>query len=664
MKPVDDVLPRPTLLRMLGVLLWVLAPHALRLPVWESALILGCLLWRFGALQRGWPLPPTLLRAVLTFSAFGAIYLSFGRINGQHSGTALLVLMTGLKLLEMRSRRDVLVVVILLYFLLLTHFLFSQELWTLAWMLGSAVLITALLIEIQHRHQLLPFRQTLRMSLRLTGQALPLMVLIFLLFPRIPGPLWGLPADAGASRTGIPDSMSPGDIADLILSEAVAFRVQFEGEPPAQRDLYWRGPVFDFFDGRKWETGFRRSDLPAADIRPGGRALSYEMVLEPTRTHWLFGLEMTDPAALPPESRINSDAQLIARKRVIERRLYRAVARPDYQLDPSPLSRWAEITNLRLPDDSAPRTRALIRQWQDRGLAGSALIDHALDHFRSQPFRYTLRPPLLGNQPIDEFLFDSRAGFCEHYASSFVVMMRLAGIPARVVVGYQGGEPNAVGDYWVVRQSDAHAWAEVWLPKRGWIRVDPTAAVSPDRIERSFDDVMAGAPAERPLWQGGERLWSAAVARWDWFNAQWNRWVLAYGPEVQRDVLQRLGIRDWGAMVLWLTAGVAVILAALSVHLLRSRQPRPPREPAVREWQRLRGILLAAGLPSSDSEGPLDLINRAARRWPQHAEALQTCGRLYCELRYLDDPGCPPPEVQLRAAVTHCKKRFLESSSP
>ena len=662
MKPVDDILPRPTLLRMLLALLLVLAPHALRLPIWESLLIILCLGWRYGALQRGWPLPPTLLRTVMTFAAFGAIYLSFGRINGQHSGTALLVLMTGLKLLEMRSRRDVLVVVTLMYFLLLTHFLFSQEIWTLLWMLGSIVLITALLIEIQHRQAVLPFRMTLRMSLRLTAQALPVMLLIFLLFPRIPGPLWGLPADAGASRSGIPDSMSPGDIADLILSEAVAFRVHFEDATPSQRDLYWRGPVFDFFDGRKWETGFRRNDAPPPPMQFSGPALPYEMVLEPTRTHWLFGLEMSDPQALPPESRLNSDAQLVARKRVTERRLYRAVAHPEYQLQPEALNRWTRTANLRLPEDSAPRTRSLIAAWRGEGLDDAAMVERALTTFRTESFRYTLRPPLLGDQPIDEFLFDTRAGFCEHYASSFVVMMRLAGIPARVVVGYQGGEPNAVGAYWVVRQSDAHAWTEVWLEDAGWKRVDPTAAVSPDRIERSFDNVMAGAAEQRPLWTGGERLWGAAVARWDWVNAQWNRWVLAYGPEVQRDVLGRLGIHDWGAMVLWLTGGVSLLLVALSVQLFRSRRPAPPPERAAREWQRLRRILHAAGLPSSDSEGPRDLVARAARRWPGEADLLHDIGEQYCALRYLGEPS-PERESNLRQAVTHCKVRLKHAAA-
>lgn len=659
---VDDVLPRTTLLRMLAVLVLVLAPHALRLPWWESVAVAASLLWRYAALQRGWPLPGMAVRVILTVSAFIAVYLSFGRINGQHSGTALLVLMTGFKLLEMRSRRDVMVVVFLLYFLLLTHFLFSQEIWTLLWMLSSAVMITALLIEIHHREPLLPFRETLRLSLRLTGQALPVMLVIFVLFPRIPGPLWGLPADAGASRSGIPDSMSPGDIADLILSEAVAFRVQFEGTPPSQRDLYWRGPVFDFYDGRKWEIGFRRNDAPTPDMRFEGAALPYEMVLEPTRTHWLFGLELTDTAALPPETRVNSDAQLVARKRVTERRLYRAVARTDFQLEPDGLSRWQEASNLRLPDDVAPGARALVSGWRDDGLDDPAMIERALRYFRQEPFRYTLQPPLLGAQPVDEFLFQTRAGFCEHYASSFVVMMRLAGIPSRVVVGYQGGEPNGVGGYWVVRQSDAHAWTEVWLDGVGWQRVDPTAAVSPDRIEQGFSESIAGGGGGDPdFWDRGEGLWTATVARWDWLNAKWNRWVLAYGPEVQRDVLSRLGIDDWTEMVLWLTAGVTGLLALISLQLLRGLRPPRPADAASREWQRLQRHLARQGLHQQAHEGPRDFIRRLCAQRPQQAALLTAAGNAYEQLRYLQAPDADGLQ-RLREAVNALLKAPADRS--
>ena len=254
-----DVLPRAVLLRLIGLLVLVLAPHALRVPVWESALVAVAIGWRLAHLQRGVPLPGRVIKSLLTIAAFAGVYVTYGRVNGQHPGTALLVLMAALKLLEMRSQRDVRVMVALLYFLVFTHFLFSQEIWTVAWLLVTVVGVTGLLVEVNTRAATgdgagRAWPQHWRLGGVIVAQALPLMVVLFVLFPRIPGPLWGLPADAGSSRSGVPDSMSPGDIAELILNEAIAFRVRFEGEPPGQRQLYWRGPVFERYDGRRWDA--------------------------------------------------------------------------------------------------------------------------------------------------------------------------------------------------------------------------------------------------------------------------------------------------------------------------------------------------------------------------------------------------------------------------
>lgn len=647
------VLPRTTLLRLLALLVLVLAPHALRIPLWETLLILLALVWRYLHLQRGLPLPGRWLRTALAVTAFAAVYLSYGRINGQQSGTALLVLMVALKLLEMRSRRDVMVLVYLMYFLLLTHFLFSQEIWTLLWLLACAIGITALLVEISHRHSVLPLRQSLRQSALMVGQALPVMLVIFVLFPRIPGPLWGLPADAGAAsaRTGLSDSMSPGDISDLILSEAVAFRVNFEGRAPAQRDLYWRGPVFDFYDGRKWETGFRGPERTPVDLEVGGQAIDYELVLEPSRGYWMLALEMPLPSAIPEKSKLTQDGQLISTQRLSDRRLYRARSHTDYRLQSAGLSPWQRASHLRLPQNAAPRTRVLVQSWRDEGLDDAAMITRSLQHFRNEAFHYTLSPPVLGTQPVDQFLFETRAGFCEHYASSFVVMMRAAGIPARVITGYQGGTANVVGDYWVVRQSDAHAWAEVWLPGEGWRRVDPTAAVSPDRIEQGLRSAMED-EANLPdfLRRSGEGLWVLAQARWDFLNAQWNRWVLAYGPEVQQELMARLGIRDWTQMVLWLTGLVTMLLALVSLLLLRGLRAPPPPDTASRLWRQIQRRLARVGLRQRPDEGAGDFAARAAAAWPAAGPALTEAAQHYQALRYLE--GADPERTQaLKQAI-------------
>jgi protein-glutamine gamma-glutamyltransferase len=300
-----DYLPHRSLLRLLAVLALVVAPHLWRLPWWETTAVVALLVWRAIASARQWSLPPQALKLALALTAATAVYLTFGRVTGQNAGIALLVLMLALKLTEMRSRRDVMVVVFLMYFLLVTHFLFSQEIWTIGYLFLSAIAITAVLIDVHHPGEPLPLKVSVRMGARMILQALPVMLLFFVLFPRIPGPLWGLPSDAGPSRSGLSDSMSPGDISSLILSEEVAFRVRFEVAPPSNDQLYWRGPVFRNFNGRSWTQA--AEDLvdrspPALELQ--GPRTRYELTLEPMRNRWLFALDMPDPASLPAQSRL------------------------------------------------------------------------------------------------------------------------------------------------------------------------------------------------------------------------------------------------------------------------------------------------------------------------------------------------------------------------
>lgn len=640
---ITDVLPRATLLRLMGLLVLVLAPHALRVPLWEVVLVGLALGWRVLHLQRGVPLPGKAIKVLLTVAAFAGVYVAYGRVNGQHPGTALLVLMAALKLLEMRSLRDVRVMVALLYFLVFTHFLFSQEIWTVLWLLVTVVGITGLLVEVNTQagtpeNTDRVWRQHWRTGGVIVAQALPLMVVFFVLFPRIPGPLWGLPADAGSSRSGVPDSMSPGDIAELILNEAIAFRVRFDGDAPQQRQLYWRGPVFERYDGRRWDAYERAGhpDTPALQLL--GEPVSLEMMLESTRGFSLFGLEMSDPAALPPGSRIDRDGQLLATRRITERRLLRQRAYPDYRLDAGALPRWHQSRTLQLPANSAPKTRALMQRWRDEVSDDAALINRVLEHFRQQPFRYTLQPPRLGSQPVDEFLFDTQAGFCEHYASSFVVMMRAAGIPARVVIGYQGGARSPVGEDWVIRQSDAHAWAEVWLPDQGWRRVDPTAAVSPDRIEQGLRGAFEDDSAELPafLRRSGDSVWAISRAQWDFVNAQWNRWFLAYGPELQRAFLSRLGVQGWTQMLLWLTALITGLLLAVGALLLWRSRPARPTDAASRSWQRLQHAA-SRHVDAPPGETSSEWCQRLAARQPHLQEALDEARVAYQAVRYGPD---------------------------
>lgn len=634
----NEYLPLATLLRLLLVLAVTMSPHVARLPAWESLVIAALIGWRGLAAYKQWRMPPTAIKVALTGLAFAGIVAQFGgRLGGQNAGTALLCVMAALKLLEFKGRRDVMVLVFLMYFMLLTHFLFSQEMWTVVYLLVCVLAVTAILIECQHRGALPP-HQTLRKSGAMVLQALPLMLLLFVLFPRIPGPLWGLPADAGAARSGLSDKMSPGDISSLIQSDEVAFRVEFFDAVPPPAARYWRGPVFDHFDGRTWEEGFPTlvaGHAPAIEL--AGDAVRYVITLEPQRSRWLFALDIPSGASFPPDSFLGREGQLLANKTVIERRRYELTSFTDYRLSPE-LDERAHARYLRLPQGFNPRARALAQELRQASRNDVEIVDAALRMFREQPFVYTLQPPALGRNSVDEFLFGTRRGFCEHYSGAFTFLMRAAGIPARVVTGYQGGQRNEFGDYYVVRQSDAHAWSEVWLEGRGWLRVDPTAAVSPERIENSIESALGDAEGLPGHLAARARLRFYVEARWEWLNGRWNALVLAYGPELQQEFLNRFGLADLRNMILALTLIGSAMLALLGLATLRQVAPAPRADPALRQWLRLTRHLAREGLAQRPDEGPLDYARRVAAARPEWANEVQHIARLYLRSRYLHEP--------------------------
>ncbi|MGH8506454.1 MAG: transglutaminase TgpA family protein [Stenotrophobium sp.] len=631
----NDYLSRDSLLRLIAVLALVIAPHAGHLPAWEILLIVTAMAWRALIALRQWRLPSLLPRTALTLAGFGGVYASYHSISGQSAGTALLCAMTALKLLEMRARRDVMIVVLLMYFILVTHFLFSQDLWTIAYLLVCAVAITALLMDCNHPGNAVPVRPLLRRATIMVAQSLPLMLAMFILFPRIPGPLWGLPSDTGAHRSGLSDSMMPGDIEKLILSDAVAFRVHFDGPAPPQDQRYWRGPVFDRFDGRKWSPRIAPQQLPPEAVELTGAAVDYDLTLEPTQQRWIFALDLPAPTGLPAATSLHGAGQLLADKPVGERVLYRLRSYPHYRLQPA-LSPFQRRMMLQLPANADPRSRALAAQWRAQQTDDAQIVQQALRMFRSEPFYYTLHPPKLGADSVDEFLFDTRRGFCEHYASSFTFLMRAAGIPARVVTGYQGGEKNAYGDYYVIHQYDAHAWSEVWLDGRGWVRVDPTAAVAPNRVEEGLASALTAADGLPSFLQRQSQIWLNLSARWDWLNNRWNRWVLAYGPELQADFLSHFGITDWSQMILVLTVAITLLLSAVGLSLLRQFAPVQRRDDVLRQWQRAIKPLRKLGLQQAPHEGPQDFAARVIARQPLLESSMQRVLDAYLRLRYFD----------------------------
>ena len=637
--------------RLLVVLAIVILPHARNLPLWIPAFALGMMLWRLGVARRGWRMPGMLIRGGLAAMAFAAVLATFGSINGQTPGAALLVLMAALKLTETRTLRDYTILAFLGYFLLGTHFLFDQSIPMILFLLVCGVLITAVLVDINHPDGSLSTRTSLRTGAILIAQALPLMLVLFVLFPRIPGPLWGLPSDSGANAvTGLGENMSPGDISQLSRSDEVAFRVRFDGPVPPRHQRYWRGPVLWTFDGRTWEPGFRSGSLQAGTLTDAEQTVRYEVTLEAHRHHWMLALDM--PVSTPPDARMTPNRQLVARKPIRERMLYSVESALDYKLDPA-LEGWPRRLALRLPVEGNERTRELAARWRNEETDDRALVDRALRMFREQPFVYTLRPPLLGENSVDQFLFSTRRGFCEHYASAFAVLMRAAGVPARVVAGYQGGEMNDNGQYMIVRQSDAHAWAEVWLEGAGWTRIDPTAAVAPDRVEVGLG---AALPAGEPVPFLARRTGSVIEAmrlRWDSINAQWNYWVLAYGPELQRSVLSRIGLPDWRSMILALTGLITLMLTSLGAWLLWQSRSAATVDDARRIWTRATRRLNRLGLAPLPHEGPRDYCERAARQSPDLALRLHALADAYIAVRYADSAELD----RLREAERNLRRR-------
>ncbi|MCW5576705.1 MAG: DUF3488 domain-containing transglutaminase family protein, partial [Burkholderiales bacterium] len=581
--------------------------------------------------------PKKWLLALVAVAAAGGILLQYRTLFGREAGVSLLVVMLALKLLETGTRRDGMLLGFLGCFLLVTNFLHSQTIPTALYMLVCAWLLVATLIVMQYTGTWPGWRHPVKRAGILIAQALPLMAVLFLLFPRVQGPLWGLPQDAYAGLSGLSDNMSPGSLNSLILSDSVAFRAEFsDGKTPDPKDLYWRGPVLWDYDGRTWTAPRlvqRIEELPADG------SIHYTVTLEPHNKRWLFALEF--PGQHPPRSMATRDMQLLSFTPVRSRMRYEMTsaigAAYGADDDQSVLSRA-----LRLPAGTNPRTTAFAGELRGRHGDDRSLVAAVLNMFRNENFVYTLSPPLLGEQPVDEFLFDTRRGFCEHYASAFTVLMRAAGIPARVVTGYLGGEINPVGGYILVRQADAHAWVEIWLEKTGWVRVDPTAAVSPARVERGIASALPRSDP-LPIFVRGD---FAALQRmrltWDSITYTWNQWVLGYTPERQRLFLSHLGFSEasWQTMsvMLLIFAGIAVLFgAALALRDLRRTRP----DAAKAAYDRFCRKLARRGLTRAAAEGPRTFARRAARQRPDLAAAIDDITALYIGLRYAGEvrPG-------------------------
>jgi len=616
----------PLLLLLAGAILTV-APHTLWLPWWVDVIAGGLLLWRGWVAVRDGALPARWLLLLMTLVNVIGVYFSFRTIMGRDPGVTLIVLLLSLKLLETRSPRDIFVVAFLVYFVALSNFFYSQTMQTAVLMLATVLITTGALVGFSAPAR--SVTDNLKTAGRMLVQAGPVMLLLFFLFPRVQGPLWGMPQDAYTGVTGLSETMSPGSISGLSVSDAIAFRVKFEGAAPLRNRLYWRGPVLSEFDGRAWRVGppqLRRE----VSVQVSGAPVDYEVTLEPHNRNWLFALEM--PVRIPPSARASTEYLVISLPPVRSRIRYEVRSYPNYRATAGAGPEDLALA-LRLPRSYNPRARELAREWRDSLDDDDAVVRRAIEFFRSSRFEYTLSPPLLGTHSVDEFLFATKQGFCEHFASSFVFLMRAAGVPSRVVTGYQGGDTNPVDGYMVVRQADAHAWAEVWLPQSGWTRVDPTAAAVPIRVESGITAATPGGVG-LPLFMRTNMDWLKSVRNnWEALANQWNQWVLGYNPDRQREMLSWLGVQQpsWQTMAMMLFWSVAGVLLLIALWLLRGLRRG---DSVQRAWLRFCDKLERAGFARASAEGPLDYAGRLAGQLPARATAVRAIVKLYVDLRY------------------------------
>jgi transglutaminase-like putative cysteine protease len=630
-------IPRNSLVLLMVAQVVVVTPFALQLSPWIVGVGLFCGCWRMGVYQGRWDYPQRWVKALLVGASFLGVAFSGVGVFSLEAAASVLILAFALKLIEMKSRRDAYVVIFLGYFAIATQFLFDQSITLAIYEFAAICVVTAAMVGLNQLHTRVRPWVSLRLAATLVFQALPFTVVLFLFFPRI-APLWTVPLP-NAATTGISERVTPGDVARLTQSDELAFRVQFDGDVPALRDLYWRGLVYPRFSQGTWSVGGRLgSSEPAPTSTDENVSWRYEILLEPTLRDWLFALDSAVPVTANVQR--TGDFHLRAIDPVLSVFRYEVTSYPRAQMN-AVLPERIRQRDLRLDPTDNPRIVAQAKDLFARSGSDSArFVNRVLQMIREQPYAYTLSPPELDSQAsIDQFWFDTRAGFCTHYAGAFVTMARAAGIPARMVGGYQGGEINPITGHLVVRQYDAHAWAEYWAAGAGWTRVDPTAAVAPERIESGLNAALSAEDrATLSLFTsarfGASNLLGDVLNWADSLEHRWNLSVVGYDTHFQADVLKKyLGeitpLRVGGVMLIG--GGISVGFVAFTLFWRRRPLNRHPVERLFRNFdQRLAGY----GLHREPAESPGAFVARVAgdaglRGDQYHALVAELNGLLY-----------------------------------
>jgi len=624
-------IPRNSLGLLMVAQAFVVLPHAAHITPWIIAVGLFCGCWRWMVFQGRWDYPQRWIKVLLVVASAIGVGVSGQNVFSLETATGLLIVAFALKLVEMKSRRDAYLVIHLCYFIIAAEFLFDQSIGVALYGAAAMVFVTAAFVGLHQLHTRVRASTSLRTAAVLVMQAVPLMLVLFLFFPRI-APLWSVPLPGG-TRTGISDHIAPGDIAALTRSDEIAFRAVFDGPVPVPRDRYWRGLVYSKFMRGTWSVG----DVPSAPenqpappksqseflpARSGISPVTYQVLLEPTQSTWLFALDVAMPVTYG--TALTRDFRLVSNDPVHTLIRYRAEAYAGAVTDIE-LPGWLRARETQLPENDNSQTVAFAKELASRSKTPEDFLAGVLQYIRTEPFFYTLNPPLLGDaNSIDTFWFDSRRGFCSHYAGAFVYLARAVGIPARMIGGYQGGEINPVTGHLVVRQFDAHAWAEVWLDGRGWVRMDPTAAVAPARIESGLDAALS--ETDRAVLSAitGRRFEGVPGLKdvlylFESMQHRWSMWVVGYDSDMQArylaDLLGEVTPARVG-LVMLLGGGISLGLVALSLFWGRRAVPDHPAQRAFRRFAHRLGRIGLTRLPDETPGRFLARVNSVRKREP------------------------------------------------
>ena len=651
---VRDDIPRISLMWLLIAQALVIIPHLLHVPLWLIGVWLGCAAWRVQVFRMRWPFPNAWVKAALMIGSGFAVYLSRGGLVGLDAAVALLITAFILKLLEVRTRRDALVLIFLGFFTVVTSYLFADSLLAALYSLLPVLALLAALVGLQQsgfaREPLAP----LKLASKLLAQAIPLMLLLFVLFPRLE-PLWSLPQPKDKGTTGLSSSMTPGDLAELGQSAALAFRARFDGAIPAQSQLYWRALTLPNFDGRSWSIS-ERFEASEPQWQAQGESISYSIIMQPSTQPWLFSLDVG--SSEQEDIRLMSDFRLQRRTPVNRTYQYQATSWPQALRQPQ-LNQRQQQEFLQLPRTGNQQTRDWAQRLRGQYLDDDALVSALLRHFNQEPYHYTLKPPLLGRDSVDEFLFSSLRGFCAHYAGAMVFTLRAAGIPARVVAGYQGGEINQAGQFVQVRQFDAHAWVEYWQRGQGWRSVDPTFEVAPERIERGLQEALQD---ESELFQGDifsplryqHIAWVNQLRMsWENLNHSWQTKILGYQRDSQQAWLKQwFGKVDWQVLGLTLVASAALIIALIVLWIFNPWQRQT--DPVQRVLNNFQWVLRRRGFNRETGEGLRDFYQRIHQQLPEsQQQAVRVFIETYEQQQYAEQGQ---DLASLRAALAQVKK--------